>query len=190
MKVVTAEYTVRLASNPGVGDSEDRVSERPRGFGLSSVEVDRRSESLTFEGPDEQGDGATWNMARTVTVTGPDDENAVQETATITHTINNAIVANGILRATVRESDTRGVTSIDGRALEVTEGGTARYNIVLDSQPVGDADNRVTVTVGGVSGDVTVDTVTVGLPRMTIGSPRRKWRSPPPPTTTERPILP
>ena len=31
------------------------------------------------------------------------------------------------------------------------------YSVLLDSQPVGDAENRVTVTVGGVSGDVTVD---------------------------------
>ena len=88
-------------------------------------------------------------------MTGPDDENAVQETATITHTIGGAIVANGILRATIRESDTRGVT-ISQTSLEVTEGGTARYNVVLDSEPVGDAQDRVTVTVGGVSGDVTV----------------------------------
>ena len=114
---------------------------------------------LTFAGPDAQGDGATWNTAQPVTVTGPDDENAVQETVTITHTIDDAIVANGILRATVRESDTRGVT-ITSTTVEVTEGGTAVYNVVLDSQPVGGSDtpaeNRVTVTVGGVSGDVTV----------------------------------
>ena len=31
-----AEYTVRLAANPGEGGSEDRDSERPCGFGLSS----------------------------------------------------------------------------------------------------------------------------------------------------------
>ena len=89
-----------------------------------------------------------------MTVTGPDDDNAVEETATITHSIG-GIVASGILRVTMDESDTRGVT-VTPTSIEVTENGTARYNIVLDSQPVGDAGNRVTVTVGGASGDVTV----------------------------------
>ena len=46
--------------------------------------------------------------------------------------------------------------TITPTSLEVTEGGTAVYNIVLDSEPVGDAEDRVTVAVGGVSGDVTV----------------------------------
>ena len=90
-----------------------------------------------------------------MTVTGPDDENAVEETATITHSIG-GIVASGILRVTMDESDTRGVT-VTPTSIKVTENGTARYNIVLDSQPVGDAANRVTVTVGGASGDITVD---------------------------------
>ena len=114
--------------------------------------------SLTFAGPTSGGDPATWNTAQTVTVTGPNDENAVQETATITHTIGGAIVANGILQATIRESDRKGVT-ITPTSVEVTEGGTARYSVVLDSQPVGgvgDTVDAVTVTVGGVSGDVTV----------------------------------
>ena len=42
-------------------------------------------------------------------------------------------------------------------SLEVTEGATGTYSIVLDSQPVGDGDGNVTVTVSGASGDVTVD---------------------------------
>ena len=145
-----AKYTVRLAANPGENASEVVTVTVPTGSGFG---VD--PSSLTFAGPNDQGEGATWNTAQTVTVTGPVDDNAVQETATITHTINSAIVTNGILQATVRESDTRGIT-ITPTSLEVTEGGTARYNIVLDSEPVGDSENNVTVTVGGVSGDVTV----------------------------------
>ena len=139
----TAEYTVRLASAPD--KKQTVIVGLPKNSGFSADQT-----SLTFTAPagDDTGD---WNTAQTVTVTAPDDENAVQETVTITHTIGGAIVANGILRATVRESDTRGVT-ITPTSLEVTEGGTAVYNVVLDSQPVG----NVTVTVGGVSGDVTV----------------------------------
>ena len=150
----TAEYTVRLAANPGVNETVQVTVDVPENSGFEAT-----PSPLTFAGPDAQGDGATWSTAQPVQVTGPDDENAVQETVTITHTIDDAIVANGILRATVRESDTRGVT-ITSTTVEVTEGGTAVYNVVLDSQPVGGSDtpaeNRVTVTVGGVSGDVTV----------------------------------
>ena len=145
-----AKYTVRLAANPGENASETVTVNVPPGSGFG---VD--PSLLTFAGPNDQGEGATWNTAQTVTVTGPVDDNAVQETATITHTIEGAIVTNGILQATVRESDTRGIT-ITPTSLEVTEGGTATYNIVLDSEPVGDSENNVTVTVGGVSGDVTV----------------------------------
>ncbi len=146
-----ATYTVRLATNPGVGESETVTVNVPTGSGFG---VD--TASLTFAGDTSEGAAdATWNTAQTVTVTGPVDDNAVQETTTITHTIGTVIVANSILRATVRESDTRGIT-ITPTSLEVTEGGTARYNIVLDSEPVGDAEDRVTVNVGGVSGDVTV----------------------------------
>ena len=149
----SAEYTVRLAANPGEGESRDVLVSLSGGAGFMVNES--TTATLTFAGPDAQGEGATWNTAQTVTVTGPDDENAVEETTTITHMISDAIVANGILRATMNESDTRGVT-ISRTSLEVTEGGTQVYSVLLDSQPVGDAEDRVTVTIGGVSGDVTV----------------------------------
>ena len=148
-----AEYTVRLRATPGEDASRD-VSVSLSGDAGFMVNGSTTA-TLTFAGPNAQGEGATWNTPQTVTVTGPDDENAVQEMTTITHSIGGGIVANGILRATIRESDTRGVT-ITPTSVEVTEGGTARYSVLLDSEPVGDAEDRVTVTIGGVSGDVTV----------------------------------
>ncbi len=91
----TAEYTVRLASNPGVTASHTVSVNVPTGSGFS-VAVDPLG--LNFAGPTAEGaTDAAWNTARTITVTGPDDENAVEETTTITHTINSAIVANGIM---------------------------------------------------------------------------------------------
>ncbi|MDE2925385.1 MAG: fibronectin type III domain-containing protein [Acidobacteriota bacterium] len=147
----TATYTVRLASAP-TADTTVGVSV-PTGLGFSADPT-----SLDFTAPN--GGTSNWNTAQTVTVSAADDENAVQETVTITHTIGTAIVANGILRATVRESHTRGVT-INPTSLEVTEGGSGSYSVVLDSEPVDDhnsdtAANSVTVTIAGVSGDVTV----------------------------------
>ena len=142
-----AEYTVRLRREP---DATRTVVIAVIGDGFSVDE-----DSLTFTAPSSPGESdGDWNTPQPVTVTGPDDDNAVEETATITHSIG-GIVASGILRVTMDESDTRGVT-VTPTSLEVTEDGSARYNIVLDSQPVGDAEDRVTVTVGGASGDVTV----------------------------------
>ena len=146
-----AKYTVRLATNPGEDARKIVDVNAPADSDFTVAPP-----SLTFAGPTSGGDAATWNTAQTVTVTGPVDDNAVAETVTITHTIDDAIVRNGILRATIRESDRKGVT-ISRTSLEVTEGGTQVYSVLLDSQPVGDAEDRVTVTIGGVSGDVTVD---------------------------------
>ncbi len=141
-----AKYTVRLASESWPDTSQTVTVNIPTGSGFSTTDT-----SLIFTGTTD-GD---WNTPQTVTVTAASDDNAVQETTTITHTIDSAIVTNGILQATVRESDRRGIT-ITPTSLEVTEGGTARYNVVLNSEPVGDTEDNVTVTVGGVSGDVTV----------------------------------
>ena len=94
-------------ANPGEDNRVDvtvNVLPADSGFQVNGSTM----ESLTFAGPNAQGDGATWNTAQTVTVTGPVDDNAVEETVTITHTIGGAIVANGILRATVRGKRRRG----------------------------------------------------------------------------------
>ena len=132
-------YTVRLVADPG---------------GTVAVSINSSNPAVTATSL-ENFDSTNWNDPQTVTVTADDDENAVRETATLTHMVGGAIVASGMLRVTVGERDTRGVT-VTPTSLEVTEGGTGRYNIVLDSQPVGDDEDRVTVTVTGASGDVTV----------------------------------
>ena len=122
-----AEYTVRLARNPGVNVT------RMVAIAVIGAGFDVDEDSLDFSGPTAEGEtDGTWNMPQPVVVTGPDDDNAVEETATITHSIG-GIVASGILRVTMDESDTRGVT-VSTTSLEVTENGTARYNIVLDSR--------------------------------------------------------
>ena len=137
-------YTVRLASAPTADVSVTVASSN------SDVTVDATS-PLNFTVDD-------WNTAQTVTVSAAEDDDAVQDTAMVTHTIGigELTVANNVLPVTVRENDRRGVT-VTPTSLEVTEGATGTYSIVLDSQPVGDGDGNVTVTVSGASGDVTVD---------------------------------
>ena len=134
------KYRVRLASAPS--NSVDVAVSVPTDSDLS---VDSESQSLTFTDED-------WNTYQEVTVTAAEDADAVTDTGTIAHTIDSVTATRSNLPVTITENDTRGV-KVTPTSLEVTEGATATYSIVLDSQPT----DNVTVTVSGASGDVTVD---------------------------------
>ena len=139
-------YTVRLATSPEANQTVTVA------VVSSNSDVTTVPDSLDFTEDD-------WNTGQPVTVSAAEDDDAVSDTAMLTHrnsTATGAILANGMLRVTIRENDTRGVT-VTPMSLEVTEGATGTYSVVLDSQPVGDDDGNVTVTISGASGDVTVD---------------------------------
>ena len=143
-----ATYTVVLDSQP-TGNVTVMV-----GGASGDVLVDtdstmtRNQHNLTFT-------PSNWNTAQTVTVTAAEDNDKVSDAAvTLTHTVSGAdyaSVAAANVTVTITENDTRGVT-VSETALTVTEGGMATYTVVLGSEPTG----NVTVTVGGVSGDVSV----------------------------------
>ena len=137
------KYTVRLASAP-TGDVEVTLG-LPAGSDLTLSDPLREIQSLDFTEDD-------WNTAQEVTVTAAEDEDAVQDTVMVTHTFNGATTTNSTLRVTIRENDTRGVT-VRPTLLDVTEGASGTYTVVLDSQPT----DNVTVTISGASGDVTLD---------------------------------
>ena len=142
----TRTYTVRLATSPEANQTV-------------TVAVASSNSDVTFDPDSLEFTEDDWNTGQTVTVSAAEDDDAVSDTAMLTHrnnTATGAILANGMLRVTVRENDTRGVTVIP-TSLEVTEGATGTYSIVLNSQPVGDDDGNVTVTISGASGDVTVN---------------------------------
>ena len=96
--------------------------------------------------------------AETVMVTAVDDEDAVNDIVLLTHTVGSGtnLPISATVRVTINDNETRGVTVIP-TSLEVAENGTATYTVNLDSKPIGDAAGRVTVTVTGASGDVTVN---------------------------------
>ena len=100
--------------------------------------------SLTFTPED-------WNQAQTVEVTAGEDDDAVSDIATLTHTVDSEPVVSRELAVTVRDNDTRGV-SVTPTSFEVKEGASGTYSVVLDTEPTG----NVTVTINGASGDVTV----------------------------------
>ena len=131
-------YRVTLSPALATGDTETVTI-----AGFTGTDLEIEPTSLTFT--DEIS-------AIDVMVTANEDEDAVEDTVRLTHSIGDAIVRGGMLQVRVRENDSRGVT-VTPTSLEVNEGSEGTYTVNLDSEPTGD----VTVTVSGASGDVTVD---------------------------------
>ena len=135
----TENYTVRLATQP-----DDEVTIMPLSGDTATATV---SGALVFT-------AANWNTAQQVTVTGIKDADAVADAAvSITHTVSGSADYAGVsvrsvmVTVTVTETDTRGVM-ISETSVDVTEGGSGIYTVVLTSEPVG---GGVTVTLGGVA---------------------------------------
>ena len=131
-----SSYTVVLSAEP-TGDVTVTVG------GHSGTDVLVSSASLTFA-------AVTWNTAQTVTVTAGHDADASNDTVTLTHAVtgggyDGVVVSN--VDVTVEDDDSQGVI-VAPTTLEVREGGTGTYTVVLAAEPAGD----VAVTVGGYSG--------------------------------------
>ena len=96
-----------------------------------------------------------WSTAQTVTVMAAEDDDAVLDAAVrLTHEVSGGGydgVTAADVEVTIIENDVAGVT-VAPEALEVREGSSEIYTVVLDTEPTG----PVTVTVGGAAGDVTV----------------------------------
>ena len=106
--------------------------------GATSTDLTLDPDSLTFTRDD-------WSIPQSVTVTAANDDDGIEDTATLTHTPSGGDyegLAASTLPVTVRERT--GVT-IRPTSLVVMEGDTAgaSYGVVLDSRPSDD----VTVTV-------------------------------------------
>ena len=96
-------------------------------------------------------------------VTAAEDEDAVDDTVTLTHTARigetPVTLRKATVAVTVEDKDTQGVTvTMTETGVMVPEAGDAgTYEISLKSEPTG----RVTVTVEGASGDITVSPSTL-----------------------------
>ena len=135
----TSSYTVVLTSQP-TGDVRVIVG------GHSGTDVRLDTTTLTFT-------GGNWNDPQTVTVTAAQDHDAVDDAATLTHTVSSTddAIYNNLPRVdvavTIDDDDTAGV-SISKTSLDIDEGATSSYTVVLDTEPT----SVVTVTIGGHSG--------------------------------------
>ena len=151
-------YTVVLDTEPA-GDVTVTIEGR-RGHGRIAGQ-----ELLTFTDQD-------WDTPQTVTVTAEHDDDAVDEAVvTITHTVSSTddtdydgVTADGVA-VTATDDDSVGVT-ISKAALEIEEGTSDTYTVVLDTEPAGE----VTVTIEGVADtDVSLDKTVPDLQRPGLG---------------------
>ena len=99
----------------------------------------------------------SWNTPQTVTVTAGRDDDAVDDVAHITHAVQGipGVSSGPRVRVAVNDDDVQGLT-LDAATLTasgVTEGMTATYTAVLDTEPTG----PVSVAVSGGGGAVAVD---------------------------------
>ena len=128
-------YTVSLDTEP-TGDVTVTI-------GAVGADLSLDSDTLTFT-------TTTWATAQTVTVTANEDDNAAQDSHTLTHTVSgggyDGITADDVL-VTTPDNDTASVT-IKPTAITVVAGRSNEYTVVLDTEPTG----NMMVSVQGYEG--------------------------------------
>ncbi len=137
----SATYTVALATQPS-GDVTVTIG----GTSGTDLAVDKSSLTFTTSG---------WSTVQTVTVSAGQDDDAVDDSATLTHAASGGDYGSVSedLAVTVTDDDTAAL-ALSAATLAVIEGESATYTVALATQPSGD----VTVTIGGTSGtDLAVD---------------------------------
>ena len=136
----TADYTVKLSVQPTAA-----VTVNITGGGDVTVSPT----SLTFS-------PTTWDTAQTVTVTAAQDDDAADDTQTVSHAVDADSAAEYVgatldgLPVTVDDDESLGIT-LSPTTLTVAEGSTADYTVQLSVQPTAD----VTINITG-GGDVSV----------------------------------
>ena len=163
--------TVTIADDdvPGVTVTEASLSITEGGSGTYQVKLDTQPSAdvtITITSSDEGAVTVTpasltftagnWNTARAVTVEAVHDDDANDETGTITHTaassdtdyVRDASVNPGVL-VEVTDDDEPGVT-VTPTSLSIIEGGSKSYQVKLKTQPSAD----VTITITSSNSDV------------------------------------
>ena len=143
----SATYTVVLDTEP-TGDVTVAIA------GHADTDLSLDKTSLTFTADN-------WDTAQTVTVTAGEDDDAVgEEEATLAHSASGGgydeVTVDGV-RVTITDDDTAGVT-VSETALDIDEGGSDTYTVVLDTKPTA----SVAVTIAGHAGtDITLSGATL-----------------------------
>ncbi len=144
----SANYPVVLANAPTGGNVTVTVT------GHSGTDLTLNTASLEFT-------AANWNTVQTVTVMAAADDDAVNDTATLTHTASGGSNYDGLtaeLTVNTADADTAELSFVDV-PVTVAEGGTAEYSVELSAEPTA----AVTVAVSGQGGstDLTLNTASL-----------------------------
>ena len=155
----SASYTVALTSRP-TGPVTVTVG------GTDGTDLSVTENTLTFS-------TTNWNTAQTVEVTAGQDDDAVEDTATLTHGASGGDYASvsKALTVTVTDNDTPGLV-LSKMSMSVAEGSSDTYTVRLATQPTGQV--TVTVTVGGTAGtalSVTENTLTFSTTNWNTAQP-------------------
>ncbi len=142
-----ARYTVVLRSKPSENVT---ITPRSENAGIATIEP----ATLTFT-------PANWDKLQVVTVTGVNDHSTGDRSVRITHAVSGGGYDvkpsdSQVIKVTVRDDDTPGVTISHTSLTVVENGGIARYTVVLGSQPSG------SVTVTPQINDTNIVTVSGG----------------------------
>jgi len=142
-------YTVQLETEPTETVTVSITSDN----GDVTVDTD-----LTTAGSQSSLEFTTtnWNTPQTVTVFAAEDDDALEDTATLTNTPSGgdySSVSPVDVDVTVVENDEVGLI-VTPTELDVDEGGSNTYTVQLETQPSA----TVTIDITGATGEVTVDT--------------------------------
>ena len=153
----SASYTVALTSRP-TGPVTVTVG------GTAGTDLSVTENTLTFS-------TTNWNTAQPVEVTAGQDDDAVEDTATLTHGASggdyNSVTKDLLVKVT--DNDTPGLV-LSKMSMSVAEGSSDTYTVRLATQPTG----QVTVTVGGIAGtdlSVTENTLTFSTTNWNTAQP-------------------
>ena len=149
---VGSSYTVKLATKPSDSVSVSIAGHSGTDLSLSGPTLN--SDTLTFTVND-------WATAQTVTVKAGQDDDAANDTATLTHTASGGDYVNVTedLPVTVTDDDSADIV-LSKTDLAVTEGDAAgtSYTVALATQPT----SSVSVSITGHSGtDLTLSSTTL-----------------------------
>ncbi|MBF2755608.1 MAG: hypothetical protein ISN29_10190, partial [Gammaproteobacteria bacterium AqS3] len=137
-------FTVQLASEPS-----GAVTVELARSGDTDVTLDKTS--LTF-------DADNWNTAQTVTVSAAEDDDASDDSATISLSASGGdyVGVSDSVAVTVTDNDTAGL-SLSASSLSVDEGGSKTLKVRLVTQPSGNVTVRLGQDQATANTDVTLD---------------------------------
>ncbi len=155
-KGATPSATALTVQENGAASYALVLSTEPVGGPVSVAVASSATSTVAASPPALMFTAENWDVPQTITLSGVDDANTTDDSATVGHTPTGADYGSGVTIAdvavTVADDDAAGL-KVAPTSLTVAEGATATYTVRLNVAPTG----TTTVTVGGATAKVTAD---------------------------------